>query len=82
MVDVTLIGPMAEAAGTRKTEAGAATVGELVEVLATRYGPLFKQRAKGARIVLNGTPVQFRRGHKTSLFDGDEVAFLYPIGGG
>jgi molybdopterin converting factor small subunit len=82
MVEVTLIGPMAEAAGTRKTEAGAASVRELIDVLAARYGPLFKQRARGARIVVNGAPIQFKKGHKTSLNDGDKVAFLYPIGGG
>ncbi len=82
MVEVTLIGPMAEAAGTRKTEAGAGTIRELVDVLSARYGPLFKQRARGSRIVVNGAPVQFRKGHKTPLHDGDEVAFLYPIGGG
>jgi molybdopterin converting factor small subunit len=82
MVEVTLVGPMAEAAGTRKTEAEAATVGELIEALTARYGALFKQRARGSRIVLNGTPIQFKKGHKTALADGDEVAFLVPIGGG
>lgn len=82
MVEVTLVGPMAEASGTRKTEAAAASVGELIEVLTARYGPLFKQRARGSRIVVNGTPIQFKKGLKSPLNDGDEVAFLVPIGGG
>lgn len=82
MVEVTLVGPMAEASGTRKTEAEAANVAELIEVLTARYGPLFKQRARGSRIVLNGTPIQFKKGLKSQLSDGDEVAFLVPVGGG
>ena len=82
MVDVTLLGPVGEAAGTRKTEATAATVGELLDVLTTRYGPLFKKHAKVSRIVVNGTPIQYKRGRLTPLKPGDEVALLVPVGGG
>lgn len=82
MVDVTLVGPISEAAGTRKTQASGATVGELLDDLSTRYGPLFKQRVRASRIVLNGTPIQFKKGRKTPLKDGDEVALLVPVGGG
>lgn len=82
MVDVTLVGPISEAAGTRKTQAAASTVDELLDVLSTRYGDLFKKRAKASRIVVNGTPIQFKKGRKTSLKPGDEVAFLVPVGGG
>ena len=82
MIDVTLIGPVSEAAGTRKTQADAATVGELLDVLNTRYGAQFKKRAKASRIVVNGTPIQFSKGYKTALKSGDEVALLVPVGGG
>jgi molybdopterin converting factor small subunit len=82
MVDVTLIGPIGEAAGTRKTQAAASTVGELLDVLSTRYGPVFTKRARASRIVVNGTPIQFKQGHKTPLNAGDEVALLVPVGGG
>ena len=82
MVDVTLVGPIGEAAGTRKTEASAATVGELVETLKARFGPAFAKRAGAARIVVNGSPIQFGKGLKTPLQPGDEVALLVPVGGG
>jgi molybdopterin converting factor small subunit len=82
MVDVTLIGPIGEAAGTRKTQAAASTVGELFDVLSTRYGPVFTKRARASRVVVNGTPIQFMKGPKTPLKAGDEVAFLVPVGGG
>ena len=82
MIDVTLLGPLSEAAGTRKTDATASTIGELIDVLSERYGTLFKKRAKSCRIVVNGTPIQFIKGKKTELKTGDEVAFLVPIGGG
>lgn len=82
MIDVTLVGPISEAAGTRKTQADVATVGELLDVLGTRYGPVFKKRAKASRIVVNGTPVQFVKGRRTPLRSGDEVALLVPVGGG
>ena len=82
MIDVTLLGPLSEAAGTRKTQATADTVAELLDVLATRYGALFKKRVKTCKIVVNGSPIQFIKGKKTQLKSGDEVAFLVPIGGG
>jgi len=82
MIEVTLLGPLSEAAGTRRTDASAATVGELIDVLTERYGTLFRKRAKACRIVVNGTPIQFIKGKKTELKTGDEVAFLVPIGGG
>jgi len=82
MVDVTLIGPVSEAAGTRKTQVEAATVGELLEALNRRFGAQFKKRAKASRVVVNGTPIQFAKGRKTPLKAGDEVALLVPVGGG
>ena len=82
MVRVILLGPISEAAGTRKTEAEAATVGELLDALSARYGRVFEKRAKAARIVVNGTPIQFVKGRRTRLEPGDEVAFLVPVGGG
>ena len=82
MVEVTLVGSIGEAAGTRSTEASAATVGELLEVLNARFGPVFTKRAGSARIVVNGSPIQFGRGLKTRLEPGDEVALLVPVGGG
>lgn len=82
MIDVTLLGPLSEAAGTRKTQVSADSIGELLDILSTRYGPLFKKRTKGSRIVVNGTPIQFKKGKLTPLKPGDEVALLFPVGGG
>jgi molybdopterin converting factor small subunit len=73
---------MSEAAGTRRTEAEASTVRELVAVLAARYGATFESRVAASRIVVNGTPIQFARGLRTALEPGDEVAFLVAVGGG
>lgn len=82
MIEVTLVGSIGEAAGTRRTEADASTVAELLDVLGSRYGPAFQKRARAARIVVNGSPIQFGKGVRTPLSPGDEVALLVPVGGG
>jgi molybdopterin converting factor small subunit len=82
MVEVTLLGPMGELAGTRTTEVEARTVAELLEVLGARYGSEFRKRVRGSRITVNGSPIQFGRGLRTPLKAGDEVGLLVPIGGG
>jgi len=82
MVEVILVGSIGEAAGTRKTEASASTVAELLDVLNARFGKTFAKRAGASKIVVNGSPIQFGEGVKTPLQPGDEVALLVPTGGG
>jgi len=82
MVDVTLVGSIGEAAGTRRTQVKAGNIKELLEILNSRYGAAFARRAKASRIVVNGSPIQFGEGVKTPLKEGDEVALLVPTGGG
>lgn len=82
MVDVTLVGSIGEAAGARHTQVEAATVGQVLEELGARYGAVFAKKARAARIVVNGSPIQFGKGLATPLRPGDEVALLVPVGGG
>ena len=82
MVQVMLVGPIGEAAGERSTEADASSLGELIDLLSTRYGDAFSRRVRASRITVNGSPVQFLKGRETPLASGDEVAFLVPVGGG
>lgn len=82
-IEVTLIGPLRDSSGnTKQLSVEAATVGQLLDRLAERFGAAFDDQARRARITVNGTAVQFLRGHGTALAAGDEVALMLPIGGG
>ncbi len=82
-VTVSLIGPLRELAGGVSTvELDASTVAQVLDELGTRFGREFAARARKARILVNGTGVQFMEGRATRLSDGDEVALLFPVGGG
>lgn len=81
-VYVALLGPLHDAAGMASLESQARNVEQLLEELSRRFGPDFGKKARSARIVLNGTAIQFQKGRKTSLEDGDEISLLFPVGGG
>jgi len=77
-----MLGPLRELAGTQTTTSEAASVAALLTELGERYGAGFGRQARKARILVNGSPIQFGRGVRTRLGDGDEVALVFPVGGG
>ena len=81
-VVVTMVGPLREASGVSNVDSEAGDVAALLEELTARFGKDFGKKARACRIVVNGQPIQFRDGRRTTLQDGDEVAMVYPMGGG
>jgi molybdopterin converting factor small subunit len=82
-VTVTFLGSLRDqTGGAKQLELDAATVDDLLELLGQRFGAELERSVRHARIVVNGTAVQFLKGGKTALAAGDEVAFLMPLGGG
>lgn len=67
-----------EAAGTRRVELEASTVGDLLEQARARFGPAFAAVLDRSRVWVNGEPSDLH----TPLTDGDEVAVLPPVSGG
>lgn len=65
-------------AGTGRTEMRAATVGQVIDVAGTRYGPGWAHIAGHSRVWVNGEPADASH----TLCDGDEVAVLPPVSGG
>ena len=67
-----------EAAGTRRVDMQAATVGEVLEQARARFGPGFAAVLDRSRVWVNGEPCDL----SAPLADGDEVAVLPPVSGG
>ncbi|MDQ2729547.1 MAG: MoaD/ThiS family protein [Actinomycetota bacterium] len=65
-------------AGTGRASVRAATVGQVIDDAAARYGPAWAQVAAISRVWVNGVPAEAA----TALTDGDEVAVLPPVSGG
>ncbi|MEB3861434.1 MAG: MoaD family protein [Desulfurococcales archaeon] len=66
-----------------------ATVGEVVEELASKYKGLkeeiFEEDGRFSsdyRILLNGREVAYLEGEKTRVNNGDEIVIIPPVGGG
>jgi molybdopterin converting factor small subunit len=66
------------AAGTGSEETRGATVAEVLDQAAARFGPEFAAVLAGSRVWVNGEPAAPDR----RLQDGDEVAVLPPVSGG
>ncbi len=81
-VQVTLLGPLRDLAQTGALESDAPDVAALLAELGQRFGPDFARRAASARILVDGSPIQFGRGRATRLLAGSEVALVFPVGGG
>ena len=79
---MTLLGPLRELAKESSLSSEAASVAELLTELDQHFGAKFGKRARMARILVNGSPIQFGRGKRTRIGDGDEVALIFPVGGG
>jgi MoaD family protein len=78
MVKVRLFAALRELAGASRLEAEGRTAGEVVDVLAARYGERFEKIAAVGSLVVNGD----RATRATVLADGDELAVLPPVSGG
>jgi len=67
-----------EAAGTGHDDVPGATVGEVLAVATSRYGPAFATVLGTCRVWVNGDPAD----PSTAVGPGDEVAVLPPVSGG
>ena len=88
-ITVELTYDMAKALGTPQLELeGAATVAEAVSLARVRFGELadsdaaFDQLSRVTALAVNGVLVNYRKGMKTRLADGDVVAFVKAAAGG
>jgi molybdopterin converting factor small subunit len=85
-VTVELTYDMSKALGTRRFEVeSAATVADAVQRARDRFGESgadFERLTRVAAVAVNGVLVNHRRGMKTSLNDGDVVAFVKSAAGG
>lgn len=77
-VRVRLFAGLREEAGAPVIEAEGATAGEVVDVLAARFGARFAKIASVGQVVVNGE----RASRDTVLGEGDELAVLPPVSGG
>jgi molybdopterin converting factor small subunit len=67
-----------EAAGTGRAELAGATVGEVLDAAAMRFGEGFAAVLGTSRVWLNGDPAD----RAAPVTDRDEVAVLPPVSGG
>lgn len=67
-----------EAAGTASADVPGATVGEVLDAAADRYGPRFSTGLGTAKVWVNGEPA----GRNTPVAETDEVALIPPVSGG
>jgi molybdopterin converting factor small subunit len=58
------------------------TVAELVAKAKARVGPSFDKHARLAAVAINGVLVNYKRGMRTKLADGDVVGFVKASAGG
>jgi molybdopterin converting factor small subunit len=73
-----LFGPARSAAGTATDQAPAASVPDLLEWAAARYGPAFAALLPTCRVWVNGQPAS----ETAALAEDDEVAIIPPVSGG
>ncbi len=78
MTTLVLWGPARDAAGVRRAEFDATTVGELIEAARERYGEDFARVLASSQIWLNGDVAT----NDSAVGPYDEVAVLPPISGG
>ena len=78
MATIRLFAGAREAAGTDRDHLDGATVGEVLDAAADRFGPAFVQILGSCKVWLNGEPAE----RSDAVGDGDEVAVLPPVSGG
>ena len=78
MPTLRLFAAVRQAAGVSVVEFDGATVAEVLEAAAARFGPAFEEQLRGCRIWRNGEPAD-----PSEVVDaGDEIAALPPVSGG
>ncbi len=82
MVKVSLHTILRKEAGAKECMSNAATVKELLDELAGRYGPGFAKYLANCLVFVNGKNAAMLRGKKTKLKTGDEVQLFPPVAGG
>ena len=82
MVEVKLFASLRTAAGEKSFFTGAATVRELLQEAAGRYGDEFAERLKIATVLVNGKNIAHLKWKKTRLKGGDVVSLFPPLAGG
>ncbi|MGI9862109.1 MoaD family protein [Moorella naiadis] len=89
-MQVELLSFLQRAAGESRVEIAAATVGEALAALITRYGENFRRELMtpeglpkaGIAILVNGRNINFLHGLATPLSPGDKVTLIPPAAGG
>lgn len=82
MVTVSFHTMLRKAAGEKECTSSAATVKELLDDLAGRYGATFAQYLAGCIVFVNGKNTAMLKGKRTKLKPGDEVSLFPPVAGG
>jgi MoaD family protein len=78
VVKVRLFAALRDLAGSSEVEAEGSTVGEVVEVLAARFGERFEAVARSGSVIVDGE----RAGADRAVAGGEEIALLPPVSGG
>ena len=78
IVRVRLFAALRDLAGAGEVEAEGATVAEVVDALAARFGERFERIARAGSVVVDGE----RARSDTALGGGEQVALLPPVSGG
>ena len=78
MPTLRLFAAVRQAAGVSAVELGGATVAEVLEAAAARFGPAFEEQLRACRIWRNGEPAD----PSEPVAAGDEIAALPPVSGG
>lgn len=89
-MQVELLSFLQRAAGESRVEVEAATVGEALAALISRYGDAFRrelmtldgQPKAGIAVLVNGRNINFLQGLATPLSPGDKVTLIPPAAGG
>ena len=78
MPTLRLFAAVRQAAGVSAVEISGATVAEVLEAAAARFGPAFEEQLRACRIWRNGEPAD----PQDAVAAGDEIAALPPVSGG
>jgi len=84
-VTVELTYDMGKALGVRSLELDARTVGDALRLTRERFeqsGRDYAQLTRVAAVAVNGVLMNYRKGRRTKLSDGDTVTFLKAAAGG
>lgn len=82
-VRVELTYEMTKACGVDHFEVdGVSTVAELIDKAAERVGADFAKHARLAAVAVNGVLMNYKKGKRTAVKDGDTVSFVKASAGG